>query len=144
MKRFIAPLVLLVVATLVLLAGYLTGYLGREWPPANGLQVLWEPLPETDRQGVLTGLESPGEQLVVRLYEADRRTRWQAKSDRYQLDIRRRGPSVFVLDITTYQRRNGAAVARHLRTAIDLPAGNARVARYRVPGQQIVVERVEQ
>ncbi|MDX1803937.1 MAG: hypothetical protein R3292_07625 [Alcanivorax sp.] len=135
MKPFAMALAILTLASVLLLGGYFTGYWRWQPQPVNGLLVLHQ-------------RNTQGEPVVrIRLYDSQRRSRWYLNDEDYRLDIRRRGPTLFWLDLTLHSHGDNDQRDRHVRTAIQLPLGEQPVASVALPGgalprQHIVIERL--
>lgn len=139
MSSFRWPLLVLLVLTLIALAGYLTGFFPREVSASRSLSV-------SRKSG-----ENNTEILLIRLRHASERTHWSRTRDDYRIDIRRQGPDLYSLKIALIDRKQETETRRQMNTSLHLEPGRNLVGGFTVtePGgnrqqslsrQKIVVE----
>ncbi|ASK33455.1 hypothetical protein CEK62_03160 [Alcanivorax sp. N3-2A] len=110
MKSFRWPLLLLVIATLVALGGYLLGVFPSE--PGEG-------------RGISVSRETAGDTVtvLVRLRHSERQTQWLYSGGGYDIDIQRRGPDLYDLDIAQLERDKEVETRRRMNTSLHLEPG---------------------
>lgn len=132
MKRFAIALSLLVILTVLVLAGYFSGVFFPPAPPAGAAITVTE--------------ESRGDVQVVGLHlrDADTRRHWHSEGDDHRVDIRREGVDLYHLDIALIEQGT-APLERRMRSSVVLGPGRHWVGgfRYDEVGQQRVERRIE-
>lgn len=132
MKRFAIALVLLVVLTALMLAGYFSG-------------VFRSPAP-TESAAITVTDEVRGDTHVMslRLRDAGTRRHWHSEGDDHRVDIRREGADLYHLDITLLEK-GAAPLERRMRSKVVLGPGRHWVGgfSYHDAGQQPVERSVE-
>lgn len=94
MKTFKWPLLILLVLTAVALGAYWLGLVPKAQDTYSGIHVSVE--------------HQNGDRILhIRLDHAGTRTHWQAKGDRYRVDIHRRGPDLYRFKIALINPKTG-------------------------------------
>ena len=123
MKSFRWPLLRLVIATLVALGGYLPGVFPSE--PGEG-------------RGISLSREATGntETLLIRLRHSGEQTRWFHSGGGYDIDIQRRGPDLYDLDIAQVERDKEVETRRRMNTSLHLEPGRNLVGGFTYTDQR--------
>lgn len=83
--------------------------------------------------------------MVIELRNTDTRTRWHSEGEDHRIDIRRRGPTLYELDITLLENRIDPPIRRNMHTRLQLEAGRTEIGGFRFtePGKPVRRQLVE-
>lgn len=128
MKRFTIPLVLLVVLTALVMAGYFSGVLRSPADPISVSEAVHGEVWVT----------------VLRLRDAATRRHWHSEGEHHRVDIRREGANLYHFDIALLEG-GSAPLARSMRSSLELSPGRHWVGAFSYDdvGQQRVERRIE-
>jgi len=132
MKRFAIALVLLVVLTALMLAGYFSGVSRAPAQPEAAAIIVTEEIRGDTRI------------MELRLRDAATRRHWHSEGDNHRVDMRREGADLYHLDIALLDE-SIAPLARRMRSTVVLRPGRHRVGgfSYDDVGQRHVERRIE-
>ena len=83
--------------------------------------------------------------MVIELRNTDTRTHWHSEGEDHRIDIRRRGPTLYELDIAQLYDEVDPPLQRRMQSALQLEPGRTEVGGFRFtePGKPVQRQTVE-